>query len=59
MTLDWDQIGVIAAVVGAITFFVVRWMQKKKSNGPGCASGCGCTSNMPGGKRPSPQTPEP
>ena len=38
MNPSLDTILVFAAVLGAVAFFAVRVLRKKKS----CASGCGC-----------------
>ncbi|MFY8215442.1 MAG: FeoB-associated Cys-rich membrane protein [Chthoniobacterales bacterium] len=57
--MNWDQIFVAAAVLGAIAFFVVRGIRKRKTGQPSCSSGCGCTSSPENRRIPTPKTPEP
>jgi hypothetical protein len=41
-----DQIAVAAIVVGALAFFVVRFL-RRRAGGKNCGSGCGCSSSKP------------
>ena len=39
-----DQLAVAAAVLGALTFFVLRFLRKRAS-GKACGSDCGCAAD--------------
>jgi len=41
-----DQLAVIAAVSGAVAFFVVRFFRKRAA-GKNCGGDCGCSASKP------------